>query len=177
MDFARLEQNIIDVIKEGQVKLGYRPEEVRLYYPLKSLNALLQTDCDREQMDVCLRAFSDAAGSRLGEVETSHEGDRFCFRLPKEASEYVHGHTAQSGFLYDFLDTVSRHGIGIEDVVQVFQQYSDCVHVEKVTHGEFDYLVYFENGQPDAYRYCLTDEGGHMIYHRFTEDDYREFAF
>ena len=33
MDFARLEKNIIDVIKEEQAKLGYRKEKIRLYYP------------------------------------------------------------------------------------------------------------------------------------------------
>ena len=37
MDFARLEKNIIDVIKEEQAKLGYRKEKIRLYYPLSSV--------------------------------------------------------------------------------------------------------------------------------------------
>ena len=44
MDFARLEKNIIDVIKEEQAKLGYRKEKIRLYYPLSSLNHFFQLD-------------------------------------------------------------------------------------------------------------------------------------
>ena len=44
MDFARLEKNIIDVIKEEQAKLGYRKESIRLYYPLSSLVHLTGED-------------------------------------------------------------------------------------------------------------------------------------
>ena len=31
--FSKLETNLIDMIKEEQIKLGYREETVRLYYP------------------------------------------------------------------------------------------------------------------------------------------------
>jgi hypothetical protein len=65
----------------------------------------------------------------------------------------------------------------MEDVFAVFRKYSDSVHIESVSHGEFDYLVYFEDGQPDSFRYCLTEEGEHVIYHRFTIEDYRDFSF
>ena len=34
MGFKRLEKNLIDIIKEEQAKLGFRKEEIRLYYPL-----------------------------------------------------------------------------------------------------------------------------------------------
>jgi hypothetical protein len=110
-------------------------------------------------------------------VEFSNEGDRFCIILPEEASEYVYENTEKSGFIYDFIDTVSRHGVTMDEVIMQFKKYSDCVHVEKVSHGEFDYLVYFEDGKPDDFKYCLTDEGCHIIYHRFTEADYKDFHF
>ena len=42
----RLQQNIMDVIAEEQIKLGYRSEVIHLYYPLKSLNRLLAVDCE-----------------------------------------------------------------------------------------------------------------------------------
>ena len=35
--------------------------------------------------------------------------------------------------------------------------------------------IKFKNGVPDDYRYCLTDEGCHIIYHRFTAEDYFDF--
>ena len=43
MNYAKLEKNIIDVIKEQQAKLGYIKEKVRLYYPLNSLNHFFGT--------------------------------------------------------------------------------------------------------------------------------------
>ena len=36
MAYKRLEQSLIDIVKEEQAKLGYRKEEVRLYYPLST---------------------------------------------------------------------------------------------------------------------------------------------
>lgn len=48
---------------------------------------------------------------------------------------------------------------------------------KKTTGTGFDYLVYFEDGIPDDYRYCLSLEGEHMIYHKFTPEDYEDFGF
>ena len=44
MNTQKLIKNIVDQIKEGQLKLGYVKETVRLYYPLLSMNALRGTD-------------------------------------------------------------------------------------------------------------------------------------
>ena len=38
MGFRRLEENLIDLVKEQQAKLGFRPEVIRLYYPVSTLN-------------------------------------------------------------------------------------------------------------------------------------------
>jgi hypothetical protein len=46
--------------------------------------------------------------------------------------------------------------------------------VEESPDEDFDCLVYFEDGQPDSFRYCLTQEGCHVIYHRFTIEDFQE---
>ena len=40
MNCKKLMQNIMDVIAEEQIKLGFRSEVIYLYYPLKSLNSL-----------------------------------------------------------------------------------------------------------------------------------------
>ena len=58
MDFARLEKNIIDVIKEEQAKLGYRKEKIRLYYPLSSLNHFFQLDVDETGMAAATDTFT-----------------------------------------------------------------------------------------------------------------------
>ena len=50
MGFKRLEKNLIDIIKEEQAKLGFRKEEIRLYYPLISLNHFFEADDDVDEM-------------------------------------------------------------------------------------------------------------------------------
>jgi ADP-ribose pyrophosphatase len=65
----------------------------------------------------------------------------------------------------------------MEEVLAQFKKWSSHVRVEKANHGEFDLLAYFEDGQPDAYYYCLKQEGHHVIYHRFTKEDYKGFGF
>jgi hypothetical protein len=175
VDFLKLEKNICDVIKEEQIKLGYRCEVIRLYYPLLSLNRFLRTDLGIEGMQAALAEFCGTVEGRLGKLEVSNRGERFCLCFPPEASEYVYKNTPQSGFLYDFIGAVSRHGVTMEEVIAVFRRYSDHVHVESMQDDDFDYLVYFEDGQPDSFRYCLTQEGHHVIYHRFTIEDYSDF--
>lgn len=180
-DFAKLEKNIIDIIAEEQIKLGYRSEVIRLYYPLLSLNRLLDTDCDTEQIKPLLESFGGYVEDKLGRLEISNREDRFCFMIPAKGSDYVHEHMQDDesgyGFIRDFITTVSKHGVTLDEVLRQFYKYSDRVHVEKVSHGEFDYLIYFEDGQPDDFRYCITDEGCHFIYHRFTVEDYNDFHF
>lgn len=177
MKYSKLENNIIDVLKEEQVKLGYRSETVRLYYPLQSLNRFLEANLNVEEIQAELKLFSQSVKSKLGSIEISHEKERFCLLLPPQSSDFVHAHMNNTEFIYDFVNTVSKHGVTIDEVLEQFYKHSDHVHVEKATHGEFDYLVYFEDGKPDEFRYCITDEGCHIIYHRFTKDDYLDFHF
>ncbi len=177
MDYSKLENNMIEIIKEEQIKLGYRRETIRLYYPLLSLNRLLGTDCDVNSMYAVLYSFCDHVRARLGQIDVSNQAERFCFAISEQGSEYVHEHMENTEFIRDLIHTVSRHGVKMDEVLQLFHKYSDKVHVEKFSSGEFDYLVYFEDGQPDDFRYCFTDEECHIIYHRFTADDYNDFQF
>jgi hypothetical protein len=187
MNYNRLEQNIVDVVVEQQLKLGYMGETVRLYYPLQSLNRLLGTELDSEGMKQELQGFTKSVKERYGALEITEQKDRFCFRIPPQGSVYIHEHADPKGFLFEFIETIRKPGCGLEQVLAVFRKHSKQVHVERTKHGEFDYLVYFEDGVPDDYRYCLTVEGeedehghhgeGHVIYHRFTIEDYEDFHF
>lgn len=177
MNFKKLEKNIVDIVKEEQIKLGYRSEKVRLYYPLLSLNRLLGENYSAEQMRKHLKAFCEEVKGIYGEIEISDENERFCFLIPPEGSDYIHEHIAENEFLVEFIDTIRKHGCTLEELLQVFYKYSEHVHVEKADNGEFDYLIYFEDGVPDDFLYCLTVEKFHIIYHRFTKEDYEDFNF
>ena len=89
MDFSRLEKSIMDVIKEEQAKLGYRKEKIRLYYPLSSLNHFFQVEGDVTGMLEKLNWFPEYTKKRLGQVEVTNDGERFCFHIPEEGVEYA----------------------------------------------------------------------------------------
>lgn len=177
MNFEKLENNIVDMIKEEQIKLGYRSEKVRLYYPLLSLNRLLGENYSIKQMRECLKAFCEKCREKYGEIEISNQKEQFCFLIPPKGSDYIYQNTGKNEFLVEFINTIRNHNCTIEELLNVFHNHSHHVHIEKVNHGEFDYLIYFEDGIPDDFLYCLTVEKFHIIYHRFTKEDYKDFQF
>lgn len=205
LDYSNLERSLIDVIKEEQAKLGYYREDIRLYYPLSSLNHFLGTDVNADKMQKILEGTGEnvdetrnivgdkEAGSataepivagmnarlsdKLGMVEVSHRGDRFCFHILPEGVEYVHENTKENEFIRELVNLVAKHGCTIDQIYELFTAYSDRVGREKMDNGEFDERIWFQDDADDPYYYCFKQEGGHMIYHRFLPEDYEDFEF
>ncbi|MCQ2535696.1 MAG: DUF3877 family protein [Lachnospiraceae bacterium] len=167
-----LSANIIDVIKEEQIKLGYMKEQIRLYYPLSSLNLMMEESLDCEAMKKHLEKYFAKRQEIFGEVEVSYKDERFCIHLSDDASEYVYKNTPHEGFLYDFIELVSKHDVTIDEILALFKKYSENVIFEEMKDSEFDYLIYFKDGTPDIYWYCINDEGHHFTYHRYTKEDF-----
>lgn len=205
LDYSNLERSLIDVIKEEQAKLGYYREDIRLYYPLSSLNHFLGTDVNADKMQKILEGTGEnvdetrnivegkEAGSataepivagmnatlsdKLGMVEVSHRGDRFCFHILPEGVEYVHENTKENEFIRELVNLVAKHGCTIDQIYELFTAHSDRVGREKMDNGEFDKRIWFQDDADDPYYYCFKQEGGHMIYHRFLPEDYEDFEF
>ena len=76
-----------------------------------------------------------------------------------------------------FIQTIAHHGCTLQDVETLFTQYSDQVFEGSYAGDDFDYLFYFRDNKPNDYRYCITFEGRHVIYHRFTPEDYVDYDF
>lgn len=174
--FENLEQNLIDTIKEFEIKLGYSENSIKLYYPLSSLNHLLGAELDIEQAEEKLGEFAKAVCDKFGKLEYSHYGKRFCITLAPEAAKYVRENVRDNGFLRELIETLQGK-CTLDDIKQVFSHYSDKVVCEKSDNPEFDWLLYFEDGKPDAYVYCIKSEFGVYTYHRFTHEDYKAFEF
>lgn len=205
LDYSNLERSLIDVIKEEQAKLGYYREDIRLYYPLSSLNHFLGTDVNADKMQKILEGTGEnvdatrnivegkEAGSataepivagmnarlsdKLGMVEVSHRGDRFCFHILPEGVEYVHENTKENEFIRELVNLVAKHGCTINQIYELFTAHSNRVGREKMDNGEFDERIWFQDDADDPYYYCFKQEGGHMIYHRFLPEDYEDFEF
>lgn len=175
MEYRELYQNIVDMTVEQQLKLGESSSGLQLYYPLSSLNRFLKTELTREEMLSQLSGFSEYARDTLGEVAIDTAGSMFRITLSPKAQAYGASEREKYAFLKELIGAVSHHGTGMEEVLDVFRKYSDQTVIERKTGEDFDVLAYFADGIPDRYRYCLTDEGEHVIYHRFTEADYLDF--
>lgn len=175
--FKELEKNIIEVIKEEQIKIGYRSETVRLYYPMESICNLLGASYTITELCDILKQFCEFVKERLGNVAYSNTGSRFCFIIPPIGVDYVHESIDENYFLREFIEKISNHDCSLEDLLEIFYKHSNNVICQKMNNGEFDYLIYFGDEKPDAYRYCIKFESCHTIYHRFTKSDYESFGF
>ena len=188
-NYDNLQRSLVDVIKEEQAKLGYYREDIRLYYPLSSLNHFFGTNVGADEMQRILdgtgeqdhtpiaAGMNEALSDKLGMIEVSHRGDRFCFHIPPEGVEYVHENTTENEFIRELVQLVAKHGCTIDQVYELFQAHSDQVGREKMNNGEFDERIWFKNDVDDPYFYCFKQEGEHMIYHRFLPEDYEDFEF
>lgn len=174
-DFEKLKQNVMDLLQEQQIKLGYQRETVRLYYPLESLNHLLGTAVGNAKMKELLKEFREQA-RELGGLRFSQKEERFCVIVPPEGAEYVVREMPENLFLKGLVELVSSHGVTLEQARDYFHKFSEHVE-ERRMDDEFDLLLYFPEGVPDSYYYCLKQEGEHVLYHRFMKEDYDSFGF
>lgn len=174
-NFAALQRSLADVVQEAQIKLGYNGNPISLYYPAESVNHLLGTDLPPVELEQALANFGGFTADTLGEVSTTRDDQRFCFHIPAEGTKYVHETRPDNSFLADFIHLTAKHGVGLEDILAVFRRYSEHVSCTPIEHDEFDYLIYFEDGKPDNYRYCIQLDGLHVVYHRFTPENYAAF--
>lgn len=71
MNTEKLIKNIIDQIKEAQIKLGFAKETTRLYYPVESLNAMLGTHAENDEEMLEALESSDIHDTGLGQLHFS----------------------------------------------------------------------------------------------------------
>lgn len=179
MTEGNLIQNVIDQIKEAQLKLGYAEETIYLYFPLDSLNSILQTDYkDEEGLLKALQQAPAFCQSELGELDFRLRQKRIEVRIPSRGVKYVRESVPDPPFLKKWIQLFSNsHGLTIEELQDCFESFSaDYVCAKMDGDSEFDYVLYFRDPRIDTYCYCVKMEMGHTVYHRFTREDYRRLV-
>lgn len=165
----KLEKNIIDQIKEAQLKLGFVRETMRLYYPVESVLGILEqsgSNCDLLCQEL-VKEFPDFSFKiRAERVEVC---------VPPAYVEYVHQKVETPVFLASLIDQFQRHHhLDIEQIREIFSGFGTYI-CEKMPKGtDFDYVLYFRDSSIDEYYYCIRMEMGHTIYHRFLKSDYEQ---
>lgn len=172
-----LVKNVIDQIKEAQIKLGYIKESMRFYYPLTSINAMLETSFESiEEFLNKIKAGKIFKNTVIGELLFNRHQDRIEVSVSAEGVEYVHKNIPAPSFLEELINLfMYKHNASIEEICQLFEKYSDKYVCEKMPEGEdFDYVIYFLDKNIDEYYYCIKNEMEHTIYHRFIKKDYEQ---
>ena len=175
--FEKLENSLIDVIKEEQAKLGFKEEKIHLYYPLSSLNHFFLAQDSADEMAARLQNLPEELTSKLGDVEVSHKGDRFCFYIPEPGSIYVHENMKENEFIKVLIELVQKHNCTKVKLLDLFASYWEKTECQEMDNGEFDFYIRFLDKPDDTYYYYFKDEGFHFIYHRFLPEDYADFGF
>lgn len=176
MNQERLVQNIIDQIKEAQIKLGYIKETVRLYYPAESIcDLLVMNETNASKLLEMLQADEKLAGTGLGQLKFAVHDGRIEVSVPPQGAEYVHRNVEDPDFLREMIELFAKHhGCTKTEICEVFEKYSKDYVCRSMPEGmDFDYVLYFRDETIDPYYYCVKEELGHTIYHRFTREDYR----
>ena len=175
-DFDRLRDYLCDMILEEQLKLGYEKETIRFYSPCASIGHILglkERSC--ETVMQALAPFESYVTDTLGEIKVTRcSGKRICFLIPAQGATYVHEHWNENLFLEELSQCFGSHGTTRSDVQDVFAKFSEQVACIHIGSDDFDDVLFFADGVPDAYRYCVKFDAGHAFYHRFLKEDFEE---
>ncbi len=169
MQIQPLLQDIADQIKEAQIKLGFGPSTLRLYYTVASVNALTDADeCDAVQLAEQLNN-ADLTSSCFAGVSFRAHDERIEVTVPESGVSYVHQHVEASPFLQQLIRLFAGHGHpSMEDVTAVFAaQGAPYQRVDMPEGSDFDCALFFPGEAPDRYYYFFKAEMGHLSYHRF----------
>ena len=163
-----------DIIKEEQAKLGFFKEDIRLYYPLSSLNAMLEMqETDIRELAKKIRHELEAKKEKMGDTQIRIHADRIVFTIPPDFVEYVHEQVPEPPFLKELIQLFrEKHACTKEEITAVFEKFGAYECRQMPDGMDFDYVIYFTDSSIDAYDYCIREEMGHTIYHRFARADF-----
>ena len=167
-------QNFIDIVKEAEIKVGYAPMAFSMYYPLESLNRMIDASLSEKEMIELIQSLS---GSVLGEVQVKLDNGRLCITIPKEGVRYIH-ENVENKFLEDFIQTIKKVPCTLDDVKEVFSKYSNnYICKEALIDDEEQNVIYFKDGNPNNNIYIIHFDFGMPEYHRFTRNEFKKFDF
>ena len=182
MHTEQLERHIIDTIKEWQMKIGYKEENMRLYYPDVSLIGMLELPdgTTEKELKKNLAVFAEIVSERLGQIEISNVGDRYCLNVPPEGCKYISEKIPDSELLKNLLVVLDRRENDMDQVRRVFEDYATehqgiCVEEDHENEG-LGLVFYYTSEETDPYVYCMEQDDFGITYHRFSRSDYNKLV-
>ncbi|MBR5137089.1 MAG: DUF3877 family protein [Clostridia bacterium] len=165
-----LYNNILDNIKEAHLKLGYSESAISLNYQKRSLCHLIG-DSD---MKVALEELKVFASPMLGELTFRFKENQVRVTVPAEGVKYVAENVPEKPHLRDLIELIKKPLVTMDQIKDVFNKYSDQVMCKATDESGMDFVIWFGDGQPDDYRYCICLDGLGATYHRLSKKDFQD---
>lgn len=173
MNFNLIYNDILNNVKESQIKLGYSFADYTLYYPIDALNRIIGQNLNANELnkgiiDECVKNQNLAGFWQVEETKDN----RLCIIVPKEGVRYI-CEKYKNEFLEDFVNVIISKNVSIDDIKSVFEKYSkDYACIKKEDEEELEYVLSFKDKSIDPYVYVVHFELGQVSYHRFLEKEY-----
>lgn len=172
-----LEKHVLDTMKEWQLKIGSLDQDIRLYYPKKSLCEFLEVEdiIETDKLVKIVTEYLQSKATFLGDITTTAAGDRLCIEIGKEGCQYVEQFVEEPEFLKLFLEALKKQKM--EEMIYLFEDYAKEKGTTYIVDKEQDGLgtvLYFADSRVDPYVYCLEEDDFGITYHRFARNDYRD---
>lgn len=162
MDGKSLYAQIVSTVLEMQAKLGSSDGSCTMYYPYEG------------DVESIRKEFFDTAGDSLGDVEFDVASGRLRITVPEYGCKEISKMPIPKTLEYMISAVRDRKSLAVvkNEIKELFpgSEWTDT------DNGEFDAKVTFAD-DTDPFVYCLHDECGQLIYHRFSKEDYRAFGF
>ncbi len=178
VNYMALRNNIINNLTESQLKIGYSENAVTLNFTEDSLHRLM-LPAENESIEEAFEQFAQLVSPELGKLTLEPFEGRYALTIPVKGVRFVHEKIKPNPFLVEFITAIKTPFTlnSIEDVLSVFNKYSSRVVCKKVNNSEFQYFLYFADGIPDDFIYCIDTNFGTISYHRFTQDDFLSMGY
>lgn len=162
MNGKSLYMQVVSTILEIKVKLGSTDGSCTLYYPFDG------------DLDVIKNEFFKAAGDECGDISIDSVNDRLRIIVPESECIRICKMPVPKTLEY-MISAVRDHKDLITVKKEINELFSGAVWTD-MDNGEFDAKVTFREDE-DPFIYCLHDECGQLIYHRFSQEDYKALGF
>jgi len=171
-----MEENLIETVKEGQMKLGYSDAAVRLNYRIASLERFLEVNWkDTAEMEADLLKFCSFSEKKLGQIGIQVQSNGMvCLTVPKEGAAYVHENIPDDPFKMELFSLLKTFGAAKEDFLSLFTKYWDEVECLPGDEIEYDFALHFKGKADDDNYYCIKIDFGRATYHRLSAEDFEK---
>lgn len=170
-NYSELNQYLKTLTAEMCLKLGTTLTGLVLNVPEETLLRMLPASAGG--LPGALREYPGLYGN--GDTSFTDNGGIVAVQLNGEAVASAYREYGSNPFLAGLVRLTLAH-VPMAELLDFFRTQGE-VRVVPVQDDEFDILAYYPTGEPDAFLYCLKDEGIGVDVHRYTKGDFEAFGY